>query len=375
MINVLHLRDTDRVCGPGKTIIETACAATPGFKHTIGLLLLNRERTNLYQEAATRRGVPVVPLRSAHQFDPRIVGTIIRIVKEHRIDLIHSHEYKSDLLAWAVSRVHRIPVMTTIHGWIRHNAKRRLYVKAAQSVLRSFSRVVAVSDQTKAAILACGVPEHKIAVIHNGIVAENYRPEDHAPGFIRQQSGVPAGAPLIGYVGRLSPEKGQADLLTAAAQLLPKHPDVWIALVGDGPDRDRLQCQAASLGIAHRVVFTGHLPDVRPVFRDLNMLALTSYTEGFPNVVLEALCMETPVVANDVGGVREIIEDGVTGTLLPPGSPERIAQALARYLEAPEWARSLALQGKRVVHERFTFRARVAKEESLCRDILASWNH
>jgi glycosyltransferase involved in cell wall biosynthesis len=374
MINVLHLRDTDRVCGPGKTIIETACAAAPDFNHTIGLFLLNREKTNPYQEAATRRGVAVVPLRSAHQFDPRIVATIIRIVKAHRIDLIHSHEYKSDLLAWAVSRVHHIPMMTTIHGWIRHSAKRRLYVKAAQSVLRSFSRVVAVSAETKAAILACGVPEHKIAVIHNGIVAENYRRENHPQGVFRQRFGLPAGAPLIGYVGRLSQEKGQRDLLTAAAHLLPSHPDVWIALIGDGPDRDTLQRQAESLGIAHRVVFTGHLADVRPAFRDLDVLALTSYTEGFPNVVLEALCMETPVVANDVGGVREIVENGVTGTLLPPGSPHLIAQALARYLDAPEWARTLALQGRRVVHERFTFRARVAKEESLCRDILASWN-
>ena len=374
MINVLHLRDTDRVCGPGKTIIETACAATADFNHTIGLLLLNREKTNVYQEAATRRGVEVVPLRSAHQLDPRIVSTIVGIVKKHKIDLIHSHEYKSDLLAWAVARVHPMPVMTTIHGWIRHNVKRRLMVRAAQSVLRSFNRVVAVSAQTKAAVLECGVPEHKIAVIHNGIVAENYRPEDHAPGFIRSRYGVPASAPLIGYVGRLSPEKGQGDLLKAAAQLMPRHPDIWIALVGDGPDRSTLQQQAEALGIAPRVVFTGHLADVRPVFRDLDVLALTSYTEGFPNVVLEALCMETPVVANDVGGVREIIEDGVTGMLLPPGSPDRIAHALSRYLEAPDWARTLALQGKAVVHERFTFRARVAKEESLCRDILASWN-
>jgi len=374
MINVLHLRDTDHVCGPGKTIIETACAASADFNHTIGLFLLHREETNRYQEAATRRGVPVVPLRSVHQFDPRIISTIVRAVKEHRIDLIHSHEYKSDLLAWAVSRLYRIPVMTTIHGWIRPDVKRQVYVKAGQSVLRAFSRVVAVSEQTKSVILACGVPEHKIAVIHNGIVAENYRREEQAPGFLRKQFGIPDDAPLVGYVGRLSPEKGQADLLAAAAQLMPQIPELSIALVGDGPDRDCLKRRAESLGIANRVIFTGHLQDVRPVFRDIDVLALTSHTEGFPNVVLEALCMETPVVANDVGGVREIIEDGVTGVLLPPRSPDDIAQGLARMLKAPEWARSLALQGKRVVLERFTFRARVAKEEALCRDILASWN-
>jgi glycosyltransferase involved in cell wall biosynthesis len=376
VINVLHLRDTDRVCGPGKTIIETACAATPGFTHFVGLFLLNRQTTNRYYDAAVRRGVAVLPIRSAHQFDPRIVLTILEIVKRYRIDIIHSHEYKSDLLAWAVARLRHIPVMTTIHGWIRQDLKRKLlYIKAGQSVLPWFERVVAVSHETKAAVISCGVPEQKVVVIHNGIVPESYRPHDHARGFLRRQFGIPDSAALVGYVGRLSPEKGQADLLEAAARLLPGRPAVWIVFVGEGPDRQRLERHAKSLGIADRVVYTGHIEDVRPVFRDLDILALTSHTEGLPNVVLEALCMETAVLANDVGGVSEIIEDGVTGLLLPPRSPTRIADGLGRLLDDPQWARSLALNGKRVVCERFTFQGRVAKEEALCRQILASWIH
>jgi glycosyltransferase involved in cell wall biosynthesis len=373
VINVLHLRDTDRVCGPGKTIIETACAATSEFTHKIGLFLLDRQTTNLYHDAAVRRGVEVVPIRSAHQFDPRIIATIMAIVRRHRIDIIHSHEYKSDLVAWAVARLHRIPLMTTIHGWIRNDLKRKLYIRAGQAVLPWFDRVVAVSHETKAAVLACGVPPHKVTVIQNGIVTENYRRDEHRPGFLRRRFGVPEDAPLVGYVGRLSPEKAQADLLTAVARLAASRPNVWVALVGDGPDRHSLEAQAQELGIGARVIFTGHLEDVRPVFRDLDILALTSHTEGLPNVVLEALCMETPVLANDVGGVREIVEDGVTGVLLPPRSPERIVAGLDRLLGEPAWARTLALSGKRLVHERFSFSGRAAKEEQLCREILASW--
>jgi glycosyltransferase involved in cell wall biosynthesis len=372
VINILHLRDTDRVCGPGKTIIETACAASGDFTHKIGLFMINGE-SNVYHDAATKRGVEVVPIRSRHQFDPLVLGTILGVIKRHRIDIVHSHEYKSDLLAWAVSRVRRIPVMTTVHGWIRNDLKRKLYIRAGQSVLPTFDKVVAVSHQTRASILQCGVPEHKVAVIHNGIVAEHYRREDYAPGFIRGQFDIPADASVVGYVGRLSPEKGQADLLDAAASLIPHRSKLWLVFVGDGPDQEKLQRQAESLGIASRVIFTGHLHDVRPVFRDLDILALTSHTEGLPNVVLEALCMEVPVVANDVGGVREIVQDGVTGLLLPPRSPERIADALARMLDRPEWARQLALNGKRLVDEQFTFRGRVAKEEHLCRELLSAW--
>jgi glycosyltransferase involved in cell wall biosynthesis len=373
VINILHLRDTDRVCGPGKTIIETACAASrDAFHHSIGLFLLARETENRYLRAAVDRGVEVVPLESRHQFDPRIIGTILRAVKDHRIDIIHSHDYKSDILAWVVSRVRSIPIMTTIHGWIRNSFKARVYVRSGQMVLSHFDRVVAVSGETRTAILACGVPIDKVVVIHNAIVTANYRPEDQEPGYLRQRFDLPEGARIVGSIGRLSPEKGQRDLLSAAAHVVRARRDVWFVLVGDGPDRQELERQAEREGIADRVRFTGHLTDVRPVFRDLDIMALTSHTEGFPNVVLEALCMQKPVVATDVGGVREIIEDGVTGKLLPPKSPEQIRAGLLAMLDYPHWARELALAGERVVHERFTFERRVAKEEELCRQMLAS---
>ena len=212
MINVLHLRDTTRLCGPGKTILETACAADSEFHHLVGLFLLHRETTNQYFDALVSRGVDVVPVRSRHQFDPRVIGAIIQIVKDHRIDIIHSHEYKSDILAWVVSRVHRIPIMTTVHGWIRNSLKSKLYIRAGQSVLDRFDRVVAVSDETRSAVLDCGVADDKVVVIHNAIVADNYRREAQAPGFLRQRFGLPKDARLVGYVGRLSPEKGQRDL-------------------------------------------------------------------------------------------------------------------------------------------------------------------
>lgn len=376
MINVLHLRDTDRVCGPGKTIIETACAADARqFRHVIGLFLLQHERDNQYQKAATDRGVEVVPLRSRHQYDPRIIGTILRTIKTHRIDIIHSHEYKSDILAWVVSRLHPIPVMSTVHGWIRNSAKAKAYIRAGQLVLNRVDRVIAVSDETKAAVLASGVSADKVVVIHNGIVASRYRVDEQEPGFIRARYALPEGARVVGCIGRLSPEKGQRDLLVAAAEIVRARQDVWFAFVGDGPDRAALEAHAHASGIADRVLFTGHVSDVRPAFRDLDILALTSHTEGFPNVVLEALCMERPVVATDVGGVAEIIEDGVTGTLLQPHAPAQAAAALLAMLDRPEWARGLAAAGRERVLRQFTFERRVAKEEEVCRQILASRNN
>jgi glycosyltransferase involved in cell wall biosynthesis len=371
MINVLHLRDTDRICGPGKTIIETACATDRrAFSQKVGLFEVAGESPSIYRQAAEARGVEVIPVRSAHPYDPRLVTTLLDIVKRHDIHIVHSHEYKSDLLTWALRRLHRVPIMTTIHGWITNSRKSRLMVGLSQKVLGGFDRVVAVSDGTRRRVLACGVPADRVVVIHNAIVTDNYRPEDHAPGFLRERFRLPGGAVVVGSIGRLSPEKGQYDMLEAIRRVAPVRPHVYFAFVGDGPDRAGLEQRAREYGVADRVLFTGHLHDVRPVYRDLDLLALTSHTEGFPNVVLEALCMETPVLATDVGGTGEIVHDEVTGVLIPAKQPDRIERGLLRLLDDPAGAERLMRAGRQTVFARFSFRERVAREEALYREIL-----
>ena len=374
MINVLHLRDTDRICGPGKTIIETTAATdTAAFSQKIGLFRLTGESPSVYHKAALARGAEVIPIASAHPYDPRLITTLLGVVKQHDIHIVHSHEYKSDLLTWALRRIHRVPIMTTIHGWITNSRKSRLMVGLSQRVLPGFERVVAVSEGTRRRILACGVPASKIVVIHNAIVTENYRPADQAPGFLRQRFNLPQDALIVGSIGRLSPEKGQYDLLTAAKTIAEARPRVHFVFAGDGPDQRGLEAKVVELGLSGRVFFTGHLHDVRPVYRDLDVLALTSHTEGFPNVVLEALCMDTPVLATDVGGTSEIIEDEVTGVLIPAKAPDRIVTGLLRLIDDPAAAQRLMREGRRVVFDRFDFRARVAREEQLYREILAAW--
>ena len=374
MINVLHLRDTDRVCGPGKTIIETSCATDMReFSQKIGLFLLRSETSNAYCEAATLRGVEVIPVRSAHPYDPRIVQTLARIIRDHRIDIVHSHEYKSDLLAWLVARVHPVPIMSTVHGWITNSSKSRLVVGISQKALRGFGRVVAVSHETRRKVVDCGVPEDRVVVLHNAIVTANYRPEQHARGYLRQRYGLPADVTIIGNVGRLSPEKGQADFLEAAAAVATTHTRAYFVLVGDGPSRAVLEQQVTALGLGSKVIFTGHLPDVRPVYRDLDILALTSHTEGFPNVVLESLCMGVPVLATEVGGTSEAVQTGVTGLLVRPSSPDAIAGGLRRMLDEPEWARALAAAGQAQVYKEFSFAQRVSREEDVYRGLLAEW--
>lgn len=372
MINVLHLRDTDKVCGPGKTVLETCARADPDrFRLYIGLPVPAGSRDNLYLEACRQRGLAVLPIPTAHAFDPRIVTATLRLIREHDIHIVHSHDYKTDLLAALLARLRRLPIITTAHGWIVNDLRSRIYHGLGKRVMPYFDRVIAVSPQIRQQLLRIGVRPERAPLIHNCIVAESYRPDSVEPGYLRQRFGIPEGALMVGNIGRLSPEKGQSVFLDAAARLRQRFPQAWYVLVGDGRDRARLEAQARQLGIADRVCFTGHLQDVRPVFRDIDVLALNSYTEGFPNVVLEALCMLRPVAASAVGGVADVIEDGVTGLLLQAGDGEMAADRLGRLLGDAELRRRLAEAGRARVLERFHFHTRVDKLQRLYEEVLA----
>ncbi|HHJ13731.1 MAG TPA: glycosyltransferase family 1 protein [Gammaproteobacteria bacterium] len=373
MIKVLHLRDTDRVCGPGKTILETACRVDAAhFELAIGLLMLEHEKTNQYLEAARGRGVRVLPLRARSQFSPAIIDVIAGTVRREGFDIIHSHEYKSDILAVLAARRCGVPIVTTAHGWITNSFKSRVYIWAGKQSFRFFDRVIAVSPRIREEILRFGVHPGRVELIYNAIVMDNYRPAEHEAGFLRQRFEIPPDATLIGDIGRLSPEKGQIEFLRAARELLRERPQgLYFVLVGDGPDRPRLEDWVRREGLTGRVFFTGHEYDVRPVYRDLDILALTSYTEGFPNVLLEALCMDVPVLASDVGGVSAIVEDGVTGIMVPDHDAGAVARGLRRMLDDPALCRDMVACGQARIRERFEFSVRVAKIQDLYRQVLS----
>ncbi len=375
MINVLHLRDTDRVCGPGKTILETCTRIDSSrFRLAIGLFIDRNEKEtdNGYWRAATERGIEVIPLRTRGRFDPSAARQIAQLARSEQFDLIHSHEYKSDLLTLAGARTHSAPIVSTAHGWITNSFKSKLMIGAGKRALRYFDRVIAVSPAIRDELQRVGVPQERLRLIYNAIVMENYRPQDYRPGQVREAFGLPDEAVLIGNVGRLSPEKGQADFLQAAARVLPEFPSAYFVLVGDGADRPRLERLADTLGIREHVLFTGYQQDVRPIFRDLDYLALTSHTEGFPNVLLESLCMDTPVLATAVGGVPAIVSDRETGHLVPAHKPEHIAERLLEMLQNPEAEQRMAAAGKTRIVQRFEFGQRVRRLQQLYAETLGA---
>ncbi len=232
-------------------------------------------------------------------------------------------------------------------------------------------RVIANSHAT-----ASHLPCRNVTVILNGIEVEQYDPALDGRPF-REHFGIPADVPLVGMVGRLRPWKGQDHFLRMLAQVREARPDVWGVVVGGTPLGEDagypalLHRMAHELGLAERVVFTGHLEDVRPALAAMDVFVHPGDPEPFGLVNIEAMAMGKPVVAFAHGALPEILIHEETGLLVPPGDEKALGEAVLALLDHPEWRRTMGQKGRARVETGFTVQQMVGAIQSLCRTLLS----
>lgn len=365
-LNILHLRDTYEIGGPGKTILETHRAINrERFRLFLGVFAIGEEdATTPFTAEAKRIGLPVHVVRGGNRYDPRLIGGVIDLVKSLRIDIVHAHEVKSDVIAYLAAQFHAVPIVTTLHGWIGNGLKQRAMIALDKRIVRGFDRVIAVSRRIEQDLTAAGVPSDKICLVHNAIVVERYQRTGQR-GLLSEVVGRPIAHPVIASIGRLSHEKGHADLIAAMGIVRKNGHKISLVLVGDGPERPRLIQQIESLGLADSVHLPGYLNDPQRLLEEIDLMVLPSHTEGLPNAALEALLMEVPVLATRVGGTPEVITDGETGRLVSAHSSEELAAGILEFLAAPEAWKRMANRGRDAVKANFDFQARTRKLESI----------
>lgn len=370
-VTVLDLRDSPWVDGPGRTILDCASSLRDhGYRLVIGTFSGGEQKTNAYAEEATRRGLEVRTINERGPFDHRVVGQIIKLIDDVNADIVHTHDFRSNVFGLLAARIRRKPVVSTVHGWIANDAKGKFYVAADKAILRFFDRVITVSERTKGLVEKARVLHRKITVIPNALTLERYVPNRFANAF-RREIGANRDTVLIANIGRLSPEKGQLEFLQAARELACRCENVKFILIGIGPDRDSLERFVAENGLSDTVIFAGFRQDMINVYNGLDLVVQSSYTEGMPNVVLEALLMEVPVIATDVGGTAEIIEHERTGVLIRPGVVEDVVDQIAEYFRDPARHRTMAQLGRKLVSERYDHGRRVVKLAALYDSMLA----
>lgn len=251
-------------------------------------------------------------------------------------------------------------LVTTVHGWVRHTKRTPLYYWIDRQSLRFYDRVIAVSQDLYDASLKAGVRPDRCILIENAIDTEEFRRTRDRDTVKREQGFDPA-LPLIGAVGRLSVEKGFDHLIRAVDQLHRQGLDVQLAIAGEGDQLQNLQSLVAQQSRPERFRLLGFVADTKSFYQALDVFALSSLREGLPNVLLEAMAFEVPVVATAIAGIPRLIEHDQNGLLVPPADVPALATCLNRLLIAPEPAGRLALAARETILSRYDFRVRMQK--------------
>ena len=331
-LRVAALIDTYDVSGPGRQLVGVAGALA---KRGVEVLVVMFHREGrAYPPFATylaQCGVAfeVVPERGPA--DASVLGRLRRVLTTWGPDLVETHSYKTTALVYALRRFGglRQPWVGFFHGATSENLKVQAYHWLDGKLLRAADCTVVMSA-VKLHEFAAVCP--RVRVIYNSVVP---LPDEPAVEFVLPsavEAAVAAGQPLVGMVGRLSPEKGVDIYLRALAALDPRGVPFTTVIAGDGPERAAAEALAAELQIAHRVAFLGKVSAMQALYRRLDLLVIPSRSEGLPNVLLEALAADVPVVSTSVGAVPEVLGGTRAGLLVPPLDVGALADALGASL-------------------------------------------
>ncbi|HZT80929.1 MAG TPA: glycosyltransferase [Gemmataceae bacterium] len=370
MTVVAHLTASTLYGGPERQMLGLGHALA-GDCRSLFLSFAEGGRSRAFVEEARRQGFEADAL--AHD-TPHLRGAVEELahrLREAGADLLCCHGYKADLLGRVAARRCQVPAIAVSRGWTGECRRVRLYEALDRLHLRWMDRVVCVSEGQARKVRRAGVRPERIVVIRNAIRTDRFDRPD--PGFAERLCGLFAERPrrIVGAAGRLSPEKGFGVLVEAAGIVLRADPSVGFVLFGDGPLRQELSRQIDMLGLRGRFVLGGFRRDLDGFMPFFDLLVLPSFTEGLPNVVLEGQAAGVPVVATAVGGTPEVIADGVTGHLVPPGDPLPLARRTLDLLGSDAARREMGRRGRRHVAERFTFEAQAAQYRRLFDELSA----
>lgn len=275
-------------------------------------------------------------------------------------DIIHTHGYRPDVLDSGVAGRMGIPRVSTVHGFTGGGWRNRLYEKIQLRELRRFDAVVAVARPQMKKLEGVGIPTKRLHLLPNAW----QQSETLEAGRAREELGVPTSAFHLGWVGRLSAEKG-ADLFLDAIAHLRDLP-VVASIIGNGPERENLETRAAALGISDKVRFRGALPDAGRYFSGFDAFVLSSRTEGTPIVLFEAMACRTPIVATRVGGVPDVVSEA-EGLLVATEDPSAIAAAIRAVHDAPNPAAERADMARHRLENQYALSSWLDGYESIYR--------
>jgi len=363
-ITVMHLRNPLGWYGVEEIVAILAEDLKPrGFK-TIVVSLESGHGKSSFLQRLGEKGVTGARL-SGHKMAR--LAQLMKLVREHQVDLLHTHTYTSDLLGFLAAKKMGKKVIATAHGWIETDLKLRMMGMGNRFLLKYFDKVIAPSESILARLGHLN-PLH-LRLIHNCVNPERLTRSEEPSEVERELSRIPSGN-ILAVIGRLNPEKGHRYLFEAMVEITKMKPDVTLWVVGDGPLKAELIALAGKMGISKNIVFAGYRQEIGTILSLIDLLVVPSLDEGFCLPIIEALAFGNPVVATSVGVATEIAGEYDHVSLVSPKDPGQMASAILNSLSMLGGLKRRLSSNPLLIPEKFSRKKMVDDYEQVYREFV-----
>lgn len=370
-IRILHLVSSGGLFGAERVIINLAKCTKEAVCYVGAVDNVHNPHLEVIAEAKSL-GLYTAVFKSRGQLDLTTVFAIKKFLRQSKIDIIHTHNYKSDLLGFCASRLTGTKWVGTNHVWHSTDGKLKFYERLDAFFLKFADKVTGVSQEIKNDLLLKGFKDQKVAVIDNGIQIEKFKNDVPAGQLKRTLFNLNENCFVLAIVGRLAKEKAHDIFFQAAKIVIEKYPDIKFLVIGDGPLRGSLEIMSKELGLSKNVIFTGIRNDMAQVYAMCDLMVNASYIEGLPMTILEAMAAQVPIIATRVGAVPKVIDDQRNGMSLEPGNAVTLASAITGLIEDPQKRKRFADAAYKDVCDRFSDERMAQRYRAIYQEILLS---
>ncbi len=356
-MKILHFISSSGFFGAENVVITLAKEQRrQGVEVVIGVFMEKSHSASDIAFRAKKEGIPLKEFVCEGKFDFKTILAIRRVVTQYKIDVIHSHNYKSNFYVLLASFGLKINKVTTCHNWRSYGIKMKAYELLDKVLLNRFDAIVCVSKDLLKEVKAIIRMPDKVCFIGNGVDTSNFQVEKtvKCKALLRHYFNINENDKLVGIIGRLTEEKGHIYLLKAFAKVSHKFSKVKLMIVGDGPLKNSLQSTVDSLQIESKVIFTGIRDDIPELLDLMDIFVLPSLDEGMPMAVLEAMAARKPIITSGVGAIANLIENEKEGLIISPGNTEEIADMLIELFNDEKKAKELADNACKKVFSKFS---------------------
>jgi glycosyltransferase involved in cell wall biosynthesis len=350
-MKILHIISSGGMYGAEAVILNLSRTLNEtGHSSILGVFSNSANSNHQLHETAAQAGIESHLIPCQGQVDHKVPSRIRDLARLTKADVVHAHGYKADIYTWFALGNSPTPLISTCHNWLDTNSLVRLYGVLDRFALRNYTAVVSVSDDVTKRLMDSGVSEDQIVKIGNGVNLRQF--EDISPSLRAQDE--PKHDLIIGWIGRLAHEKGADIFLRAVAQSLDQLQNVKLFIIGEGPDRDKLESLADELGIHKQLSFLGRREDMPSIYASLDIAVSSSRQEGLPMAILEGMASGLPWIATDVGDVSTVIRNDDTGILIPSENIGLLSTALIQLSQDANQRKRLGSAARELVKTRFS---------------------